>query len=115
MSTRAFDEMDWEIRGAALWRIEPMERIMIRKLLWGELPTASKLARNGYRRDGKCAMCKDVDSKKHFLECEGLNTTEEMRIKVGVMKGKLASLNTNPYLTKWIMESLNGKSPRLNK
>ena len=48
MPTRAFDEVDWEIHGAALQRIAPRERIMIRRMIWEELPTARKLARNGY-------------------------------------------------------------------
>ena len=81
----------------------------------GGLSTESKLVRNGYRRDRTYDLWEGTDSKKHFLECEILNTTEERRMTLGVMKGKLEIINKNPYLTYWIMESLNGKSPRLDK
>ena len=38
MSTRAFEEVDWEVHGGALKKIAPRERQIVKRMLCGELP-----------------------------------------------------------------------------
>lgn len=99
MSTKLFDKVDWVVRGAAFRRIATTERIMVTRILSEEFSTVSKLERNGYRKDETCALCEGTDNKKHFLECGHLNATEERRVTLGGVKGKLEKLNVDPYLT----------------
>ena len=49
ISRSAFDEVDWEINGAAVKKVEPRNCVSIRKLIWDKLPTGAKLERRGYR------------------------------------------------------------------
>ena len=60
----------------ALKRIAPRERKMLKRMLWGELPTGSKLARNGFRENSKCALCGEDDGTENFLRCEELRNSE---------------------------------------
>ena len=113
MSRRAFEEVDWEVHGGALKKIAPRERQMVKRMLWGELPTGRKLARNGFKGSDECALCGEVDTQKHFLECQALKEENVRATRVGVMRGKLAELNINPYLNYWVDESLKGRTPKL--
>ena len=112
---RAVEEIDWDVHEGALKRIAPRERKMLKRMLWGKLPTGQKLERNGFRENSKCALCGEDDGTEHFLRCKELRNSEERRIVVGVMKGKLATLGINPYLNHWILTSLSGRTPNLEQ
>ena len=53
LSDSAFFEVDWEIHGDDIRRISPRERVMVRRMMWEELPYRSKLCMNGYRAGRK--------------------------------------------------------------
>ena len=48
-----------------------------------------------------------------FLECGIINGTKEKQTTIGVVKGKMAKLDVNPFLTHWVITSLCGKTPDL--
>ena len=72
MSERVFNEIDWNVHEGALKGISSRERRLLKRMLWGELPTGKKLERNGYREDSKFASCEEGDGTKHFLQCKTL-------------------------------------------
>ena len=115
ISERTYDLIDWEAHERALATIGKRERTLIKKMLWGELPTGKRLARNGHRSGRECALCGEEDSGNHYLSCPWLVESREQRRVLGVMKGRLAKLRVNPYMGKWIEESLSGKTPVLEE
>ena len=115
LSGSAFSEVDWEIHGDAIRRIAPRERVMVKKMLWDELPAGRKLFRNGFQTGSKCALCAVKDGQHHFLECEILNGTKEKKTTIGVVKGRMAKLDVNPFLSHWVTTSLCGKTPDLER
>ena len=113
ISERTYNLVDWDGHERALGMIGKRERTLVKKMLWGELPTGKCLVRNGHRSGKECALCGEDDSENHYLRCSQLRESREQRRVLGVMKGRMAKLRVNPYMGKWIEESLCGRTPVL--
>ena len=113
ISKRTYDLVDWDVHERALGTIGKRERTLVKKMLWGELPTGKRLERNGHRSGKECALCGVEDAENHYLGCPQLRESRERRRVLGVMKGRMAKLGVNPYMGKWMEASLSGRSPTL--
>ena len=113
LNTMGYEEIEWEVHGRAIKRVQTRYRTQVLRLIWDEVPTQAKLKRNGYVEDNRCKLCGKEDTTAHFLSCEGGGIVERRTRLLGNMKSQLRVLGVNPYLTCWLMETMTCRVPKL--
>ena len=51
------------------------------------------------------------DEENHYLSCQSEKLRTEKKRVLGNLKGRLSTIDLNPYLTYWAIESLGGRTP----
>ena len=74
-----------------------------------------KLRRNGYSEDGRCKLCGRDDSWNHFASCDHEGLVKHRERLINNLKSKMEKLKANPFLTYWLLETLRGAIPKMEK
>ena len=74
-----------------------------------------KPKRNDYSEDGRCKLCGSVDSWSHYASCSHVGLSERREMLIGNLKSKMGKLRVNSFFTYWLLETLRGVTPRLEK
>jgi len=110
MRARVYEEVDWEMHGAALRQIPQVLRGV-----WDEIPTQVKTKRNGYSKDDKCKLCGETDGCEHYAGCRHAGLVERRRMLIGNLRSGMECLKANSFLTYWILEAVWGDYPILER
>ena len=98
ISNRVFRMVDWELHCEVLSKIERSSRLVLLKMIWGELPCMVKLKRDKRRGCVKCPLCGERDDAWHFPKCRVLMREPGATRIMGNLGSKLRKRRTSPIL-----------------
>ena len=115
ISVRAYEEVDWELHGSAVKQVKSRYRPQVLRGVWDEIPTQSKMMRNGYAKEINCKLCGEEYGVDHYAGCGHVGLAGRQGLLIGNLRSKMVALKVNPFLTYWLLETMRDNTPRLER
>jgi hypothetical protein len=100
--------IDWTSLGYAISRVPRSRSQWLTKHMSGFCSVGSFAKKIGLRPTDECPRCGESESVEHVWRCGNPDTTKLWNEQMGALKKLLRQLQTDPRITKVIIDGLNG-------
>jgi hypothetical protein len=102
------EEIDWTSLGHAIKKVPRSRSQWLTKHMSGFCSVGLFAKKIGLRPSDECPRCGESESVEHVWRCGNSDTTKLWNAQLGALKKLLRQLQTDPKITKVIVEGLNG-------